>query len=518
MNRMLALAAVLAAGCSGVKDDRPGCARSADCPAGETCASTPDGAVCWPDAQPPAVSGVAVTCAMPCLRDGTLRVEATVADDHEVGEVTVALDLDPSRAVPMARAGARWVAQVPLDAFPFPAFERAVIATVTARDGARNAASASADAGQQPVVTRLRWTYDAGVPMTSPAVLEDGTAVVGLSATTQQVLAVSVVGAVGWTANTGTSFVSVPPLVGDNQVWVGSASGTAFAIDAAGQILAGACTAGESIGGGLAYSGSRAVAGAQSAVLLVADSNGFCNQTAVSAAVSTSPVVSRRGNLIASAGTKLLSFTLPANGILRSDWTGADGLPPAPAVGGVLAPMAIDDADAVWTVAQNGNLNRTTMDAATATVGTVALGSSGPIVLADGSVVVGSGAGVLQRFSTAGAPPWAESEPLNGVPAVPLALAGTRPALLVPTSTGRLYAVNADDGKIAWSVKLSATGQALQPANIHGAAGAATSTAYVAGADGKLYAVIVDGQLDRAAPWPKAFHDPRNTGNAGALP
>ena len=69
-----------------------------------------------------------------------------------------------------------------------------------------------------------------------------------------------------------------------------------------------------------------------------------------------------------------------------------------------------------------------------------------------------------------------------------------------------------------WSVKLSATGQALQPANIHGTAGARTATAYVAGADGKLYAVVVDGQLDTTAPWPKAFHDPRNTSNAGTLP
>jgi len=26
--------------------------------------------------------------------------------------------------------------------------------------------------------------------------------------------------------------------------------------------------------------------------------------------------------------------------------------------------------------------------------------------------------------------------------------------------------------------------------------------------------VILDGRLDPAAPWPKAFHDPQNTGNA----
>ena len=71
-------------------------------------------------------------------------------------------------------------------------------------------------------------------------------------------------------------------------------------------------------------------------------------------------------------------------------------------------------------------------------------------------------------------------------------------------------------------MKLSTAGAALQPANIYTPpgqpAGAVMSTAYVSGADGKLYAVIVDGQLDTSAPWPKAFHDPRNTNNAGTRP
>ncbi len=44
------------------------------------------------------------------------------------------------------------------------------------------------------------------------------------------------------------------------------------------------------------------------------------------------------------------------------------------------------------------------------------------------------------------------------------------------------------------------------------------STAYIASSSGKLFAVIVDGQLDSAAPWPKAFHDPRNTNRAGPQP
>ncbi|GAO05536.1 PQQ-binding-like beta-propeller repeat protein [Anaeromyxobacter sp. PSR-1] len=518
MDRMLALAAVLAVGCSGVKEDRQGCARSADCPAGEYCASTPDGAVCWPDAQPPAVSGVAVTCGPPCLRDGTLRVEATVADDHEVGEVAVALDLDPSRAVPMARAGGRWVAQVPLEGYPFPAFERAVVATVTARDGARNA-SIPVDVPAQ-TVTRLRWAQaaeiGATVALSPPAVDDVGTVVLGGS--NGKVYRFDASGLpVGEPVQLPGGAAGTPAAAA-NAAWIGTQAGNLYAVDDSGGLSLADCSPGEPLAGPPVLIGAWAVIGSQAGVIVVADTSGFCNQTSVLGPVTSPLAVTGAGYVMAVSSGSVLKFALPTSGVLRSEWTGV-GSPLPPRVGDAVAqPFASDAGGSIWTVAQNGSLNRTDADATTTTVATVPVGSSGPIVLADGSVVIGSGAGLLQRFSTAGAPPWTESEALNGVPAIPLALAGERPALLVPTSTGRLYAVDADDGKIAWSVKLSATGQALQPANVHGAPGAATSTAYVAGADGKLYAVIVDGQLDRAAPWPKAFHDPRNTGNAGALP
>ncbi|HEX9399522.1 MAG TPA: pyrrolo-quinoline quinone, partial [Anaeromyxobacter sp.] len=78
------------------------------------------------------------------------------------------------------------------------------------------------------------------------------------------------------------------------------------------------------------------------------------------------------------------------------------------------------------------------------------------------------------------------------------------------------------DGRIAWSGKLSAGTASLQPGNIYTPpdqpADEVLSTAYFAGADGVLHAVIVDGALDGAAPWPKAFHDPRNTNRAGPQP
>src|SRR5690242_12920156 len=181
MKRIGILVAALGIACGSVAD-RKTCASSLDCAAGEYCASAEGEQRCWPDAVPPTVQTVTAACASPCLRDGTLHVEATASDDHEVLDASVALDLDPSAPVAMERSGAKWVADVPLRKLPFEAFERAVTASVTVRDGAKTSSQAVSATPVQ--VTRLRWTYDAGSPMTSPAVTADGTAIVGLAKST----------------------------------------------------------------------------------------------------------------------------------------------------------------------------------------------------------------------------------------------------------------------------------------------------------------------------------------------
>jgi outer membrane protein assembly factor BamB len=99
-----------------------------------------------------------------------------------------------------------------------------------------------------------------------------------------------------------------------------------------------------------------------------------------------------------------------------------------------------------------------------------------------------------------------------------MVLSSASATLLVPTAGGKVYAFR-DDGTPVWSHELDAT--ALRAPNIHTPSGQTTpvmSTAYFAASNGRLYAVIVDGQLDAAAPWPKAFHDPRNTNRAGPQP
>jgi hypothetical protein len=100
-----------------------------------------------------------------------------------------------------------------------------------------------------------------------------------------------------------------------------------------------------------------------------------------------------------------------------------------------------------------------------------------------------------------------------------MALAGTTAPFIVPTNAGKVWAL-ASDGQPRWEGTLpSAIG--LRAGNIYtppGQVEPVMSYAYFASGNGRLYSVVVDGQLDASAPWPKAFHDPKNTNRAGPQP
>jgi outer membrane protein assembly factor BamB len=101
-----------------------------------------------------------------------------------------------------------------------------------------------------------------------------------------------------------------------------------------------------------------------------------------------------------------------------------------------------------------------------------------------------------------------------------MALTGTTAPFIVPTNAGKVFALG-DDGATKWQGTLPSATQ-LRAGNIFTPpgqpAGSTMSFAYFSSGNGRLYAVIVDGQLDASAPWPKAFHDPRNTNHAGPQP
>ena len=141
-----------------------------------------------------------------------------------------------------------------------------------------------------------------------------------------------------------------------------------------------------------------------------------------------------------------------------------------------------------------------------------------PIVTYGDRLVLGDQSGALYCFSSDGPLVWTPAKDLGSTPLSPLALTDGPARLLVATRNGTLYAL-ADDGTTLWSGPV-ATGTTFRGSNISfpSAESPVTSTAYLSAANGKVYAVAVDGTLDTAAPWPKAFHDRRNTSNAGAAP
>jgi len=171
------------------------------------------------DLEAPVFTGQSATCAAtPCVRDAALHLLATVADANLVA-VTATLDLAPSRTVALAPTPSGWRADVDLASLPFPALARDVAVTLLATDAAGNQAAL-------PLlvpVTRVRWAYDAGAPVTSPAVMGDGTLVVGVSATANQVRAIRPDGTLLWQATVGAGVVTAAPSIGPSGIWVSSA-------------------------------------------------------------------------------------------------------------------------------------------------------------------------------------------------------------------------------------------------------------------------------------------------------
>lgn len=467
------------------------------------------------DLEPPVFTAPSAGCAAaPCVRDAAMRIEAGVADAN-LASVTASLDLDPTRPVALSRAGGPWQADVDLAAWPFPALARDVVVTFTATDAAGNRAILPL-----PVpVTRVRWSYDAGAPVTSPAVMEDGTLVVGVAATANQVRALGPDGSLLWQATVGTGFVTAAPSIGSSAIWIASMDGHVYALKRDGSTLLNGtgCATGGAVGGTPAIGPGipeTAFVGSAAGRLYAADAASTCMRSPLTDAFSTSPVVDSTGAILAATATATATATLRQyvfDGAFTERWNTPVGV-------SVSAPIALDAAGNAWTGSQDAKVDVTTPAGATTTART--LGGSvvdSPIVLAGGDVVVGDQAKVLHRLHPDGSPAWTVEPVLGGPVLAPVALTGGAAALLVPTAAGTLHAVAAD-GSVLWSGALTA-GQPLREAAVSLPAPGAPGTAYLGAADGRLYAVAVEGQLDTAAPWPKAHRDPRNGSNAGgALP
>jgi outer membrane protein assembly factor BamB len=521
----LLLAAAVLAGCGGAGGGggKPSCSATDPCGPGYYCAHTPDGSVCWADVVKPVIQIASFSCSdSPCRRDSALHVTATVSDDIAMGTVSAVLDLDPEhpRTLELV-SGADYAVDIPLAEVPFPYFEHAAGVTVKATDEAANADESGCGT---VAVTRARWTArlkgagNTAFPLFSPALLPDGQLVVAGS--DGSVHFVSKSGLETRSAVAIGSVVNSPPAVGADAIWLGAQDGTLHKLDFGGsEVSLTDCEASAEFLGPPAVLGDRVVAVSSSVQVIVAKPSNTCNMSNLPAAATTPVAIDSTGSVFVGAGSLLEKCAVDSSSVLTRVWTGISPAPTAPPVGSVSQPLAIDALNAIWTTADAGNVYRTTSSATAEPVvldPAPSASSTGSVVLADGTVVLGDKGGTLRRAARSGAPSWTTSATLSGRPRIPLALSDAEPSLLVPTSDGWSFAVKASDGAVLWSQKLS--NQSLEPANIWTEPGATTSTAYLAGADGNLYAIIVDGALDTSAPWPKAFHDPQNTSNAGVMP
>jgi hypothetical protein len=351
--------------------------------------------------------------------------------------------------------------------------------------------------------------------------MDDGTAVVGVSATSEQVLAVKD-GAKSWALNLGAAFVTAAPAVGANKIWIGSEDYSLYGIELDGSGLA----PGVAVATDGAINGSVAVLpqATKEWAFVTSNSGRVGAASTVANEYSRSPagdactagaVIGLDGRIYAASATSTATVrSFAFDGAFTPKWTVEVGV-------SVSAPLAIDGDGNVWTGSLDAKLVKTTpsdLSGSSTTFKTLP-GSvvDSPVFLAGGDIVVGDQSGALHRFTPTGAQVWGV-EPNFGVPSrASLVLAGGDAALIVPAG-GKVVALRGD-GTESWSNTLDiGTLRAPNIYTVPGQTGNAMSTVYLASSTGKLFAVIVDGQLDASAPWPKAFHDPKNTNRAGPQP
>ncbi len=295
-------------------------------------------------------------------------------------------------------------------------------------------------------------------------------------------------------------------------IFVGSGDGSAHAVGQDGGILNGAgCATGGPISAppALEAGGELAFFASGSGAIFATDLGVLCASASAFEAYVAPPTIGSGGVLFGASGSFLRSFSF-ASPIFRERWTGA---PPPPYVGtAVSAGPAIDRSGNVWTASRDGVLTATSPSAQAIAFHLPSGRGGALVILADGSLVTDDAADHLLRVSPDGRLLWSSPPDLGAAPGAPLVLAGGEADLVVPTADGRVVGLRATDGAALWSWPLDPGSSLREPTTAPLPTGA--TVGYFPSASGKLFAVTLDGHLDGRAPWPKAFHDPANTGDA----
>jgi outer membrane protein assembly factor BamB len=509
---------------------------------------------------PPSVASAALACqagALLCARDEAIAVSATV--ENGPTSVRVSTDLAPGTYYPLTNGGGgtSYSGTIPLAAIPFPTFTASMTATVEALD-ANSSVVSSKRAGV--TVTRLRWAYPAGAAVTSPAVMDDGTLVVGLSQATGQVLAVTPKGAYAWAVTVAAKgpgkSVTSAPAVGKKAIWVGSDDGRLYAVSltGSGPIANGVCpdasttaTAGHvftpmvyqlpSASGVVPDEVAFDASGVVNQFFGLAPSAAACKVVAYSRTSSThmttAPVMTKEGFaafLFDNANQYFFYLAVFSASSAPGDLTYVDYYGYDDWVVGV----GLDSTGAVLAADHSGNVIKTFHNADATSWSKVWAAVPGNVQYDLETVVVSSadepiiggqlfGVGGVDRLTSAGriVQGWpvslgAGSSDVTGLALATVDAVGVR--MYATTSSGDLFALD-QNGAVVWSThsgssQLLGTDRLDFPTIAPPVSGQALPTLYAGSADGHLYAVVVDSGLDLTAPWPKAHHDLRNTGNA----
>jgi outer membrane protein assembly factor BamB len=466
-----------------------------------------------------------------CRRDDQLRVDVWAEDDHAIS-LEAALDLDGyATPVPLAATGSphAYTGQIALKDRPFPRFSGFAIARVRARDAFGNESVIDI----RPVeVTRLRWAYDAKADgVTSPAVDADGTMLLGVAGTTDQLRAVSPDGDKLWGMTLGIKGVVAAPSIGPSRVWVGSDDGNLYGRKPDGSLVT--CPATDQGTPGSLFTPAIRLAPAEAAysggsakVLYGRDPDGCFLPASTVDAVTTSPVIT---------GGKVFVATVNGTGAATIRSFGQDlakgSVSTSGFCGRIEAPLAAD-ASGVLIACSDGQifgLDTDTLAAKHIASLTAAAGES-IVILPGGDLVVGTNDGKVHRLTPptgGGADPWTDAwnpppdlgAAVTGVLIAAPDAAGQGAVVYAVTESGHLHALDAN-GATVWSTSGETSAPlgnfSLRFPTIAPALPGRLPTLHVGSAEGKLYAVVADTGLDTLSPWPKSHHDVRNTGDASA--
>jgi outer membrane protein assembly factor BamB len=338
----------------------------------------------------------------------------------------------------------------------------------------------------------LKWAFDTGGAISSPAIGADGTIYVGSNDT--NLYAINPDGIQKWQFDTGLHITSSPSIGADGTIYIGSWDNKLYAINPDGSKKWDFTTgdfifASASIGvDGTIYIGSM------DNKLYAINPDGSVKwyfNFEIGSIIKSPPSIGADGIIYFSIESHVWAI-YPENGVVKwANHTFGNNSPPAIGVDGTIYVGSYDyhlyaldpDGNIKWKFATGDRIE------------------SSPVVGTDGTIYIGSTDNKIYAIYPDGSKKW-EFETLAGFCSSPaLGMDGT---IIVGSKDNKLYAINSD-GSLKWSYE---TGNSICSSPAIDADG----TVYVGSHDHKLYVINDDNGGLADSPWPKFGQNNQNTG------